>query len=150
LAPFLNCASITDKPNAPVKVPDDVKSWLRWADKMSHTFFTPAGAWKTHKIDFESVPTISETGVVDEATLRVSCSDDWELQHHNYPQKKSLSWNPSECSDATIVVRMQDGKEVKLERKGTFALVDLLADAKQSGKEYRWELDGETTVVFRV
>lgn len=150
LGRFFNCVSVTDKPNAKVRVPGDVSSWLRRCNQLSKTFFSPAGGWRRHNITFTSVPSISEMGTVVETTLEITCGDVWELSHKNYEVNKTLQWDPSECSLVRIEARMQDGSTRAIERQDPFGLMELLAEAKRSGSEYSWNLEGDTTVAFKV
>jgi hypothetical protein len=152
LAPFFNCASLSQKPNVPVKVPGDVVSFLQYADKVKRMFFNASGGWREHTIQFQSVPTTSGSGTVDETTLSVACSNTpeqpWQFSHRQIRATKVLSWDPSHCAEAKITVNV-DGRVVEVERKGPFGLLELLAAAKRSGSDYRWDFrDGDVTVEF--
>ena len=154
LAPFFNCASLSQKPNVPVKVPAEIVSFLQRSDKIKRLFFSAGGGWRSHTINFESLPTTADLGTVEETKLTVACSNTaeqpWELRHKQIRVRKVLSWDPSQCAEARIEVNL-GGRVLEIQRKGPFGLLELLADAERSGNEYRWQFpDGGVTVAFVV
>jgi len=151
LAPFFNCSAVTPKPNAPVQVPADIVSQLKQADRLGRVWCGPNGL-RTHTLSIESLPTFSDGAAkVETTTLSVLCDEAWELSHHQTKIRKNLSWNPATCSGVRLEVEVDGGPMVEMERQGPFALFELLAAAKRSGKEYSWTFpEDHLTVSFNV
>lgn len=161
LSPFFSCASMTAKPNAPVRVPATVVSFMGRANKLRRSFFYPGGGWRGHTITFESIPSTSEgAGQVTQTVLSVFCShmaeQPWSLSHRQTRVKKTLAWQPDQCGEARLQVTLglpggELPRTVEMTRSGPFGLLDLLAEASRSGNEFRWRFSGErVTAAFRV
>jgi hypothetical protein len=163
LAPFFNCVALKPKPNAPVRVPGDIVSFLNRAERLSRLLFDSSGGWRTHTISFQSVLSSSVEGArVTRTALSVSCSNlleqPWAIQHRQTLVQKTLSWRPDQCAEAKLQVTLgspEGGfaaeRTVEIKRDGPFALLELLGVAERAGSEFRWTFPGEqVTAAFRV